>query len=181
MVLFLLTALPLPARSGILSGMSTPPPLRFVLAHPAHFIACGLGSGLSMWAPGTAGTAFAWLTYGMIKPGFSDMGFLAFLAVAFVVGVWACQRTGRALGVVDHGSIVWDEIVPFWLVLLFTPPTFVWQAAAFGLFRLFDITKPWPASYFDTEVKNGFGVMMDDVCAAGFSLLVLAVAKFILG
>ena len=161
--------------------MSTPPPVRFLLAHPAHLVACGFGSGLSIWAPGTAGTLFAWATYGLIRPGFSDMGFLAFLVAAFVAGFWFCQRTGRALGVADHGSIVWDEIVPFWLVLLLTPPTFLWQAAAFGLFRLFDITKPWPACYFDQHQKNGFGVMMDDLCAAGYALLVLALAKFILG
>lgn len=161
--------------------MSSPPPIRFLLSHPAHFIACGLGSGLSQWAPGTVGTLFAWLSYGHIRPYFSDGGFLAFLAVAFVLGFWVCQRTGRALGVADHGSIVWDEIVPFWLVLLMTPATFWWQAAAFGLFRLFDITKPWPASYFDRQQKNGFGVMMDDLCAALYALLVLAIGKFILG
>jgi phosphatidylglycerophosphatase A len=119
--------------------------------------------------------------YGFLRPHFSDLGFFVFLLGAFIFGFWVCQRTGRALGVPDHGSIVWDEIVPFWLVLFLTPPSFLWQAAAFGLFRLFDITKPWPASYFDQHQKNGFGVMMDDLVAAGFSLLVLATAKFFLG
>jgi phosphatidylglycerophosphatase A len=161
--------------------MASPPPICFLLAHPAHFIACGLGSGLSSVAPGTVGTAFAWVSYGFLRPHFSDLGFFVFLVAAFISGFWACQRAGRALGVPDHGSIVWDEIVPFWLVLFLTPPAFLWQAAAFGLFRLFDITKPWPASYFDQHQKNGFGVMMDDLVAAGFSLLALATAKFILG
>lgn len=161
--------------------MSTPPSIRFLLAHPAHFFACGLGSGLSMWAPGTVGTAFAWASYGLIKPWFTDMGFLAFLAAAFVFGFWACQRTGRALGVVDHGSIVWDEIVPFWAALLIAPQEILWQLAAFLWFRFYDIVKPQPAKFFDSEVKNGFGVMMDDLCAAGYALLVLAAAKFILG
>ncbi len=161
--------------------MSTPPSLRFLLAHPAHFVACGLGSGLSTVAPGTVGTAFAWVSYELIRPFFSDAAFLGFLALAFVLGVFACQITGHDLNEHDHGSIVWDEIVPFWLVLLLTPASFVWQAAAFALFRVADIFKPWPASFFDQKVKNGFGVMMDDLCAAAYALLALAGAKFWVG
>ncbi len=87
---------------------------------------------------------------------------------------------GRAIGDPDHGSIVWDEIVPFWLVLAMTPDTWLWQATAFALFRYFDITKPQPARYFDTHVKNGFGVMADDLIAAGYTLLVLALIKIML-
>jgi phosphatidylglycerophosphatase A len=102
-----------------------------------------------------------------------------FLLASLVVGVIACERAGRALGVHDHGAIVWDEIVPFWLVLFLIPGGLLWQGAAFALFRLFDITKPWPASYFDREVKNGFGVMADDVVAAFFTLLTLAVVATI--
>lgn len=161
--------------------MSSPPPIRFLFAHPAHFIACGLGSGLSQWAPGTVGTLFGWVSFALLKPHFSDPAFLGFLAIAFVLGIFACQIAGRALGEADHGSIVWDEIVPFWFVLLLTPPGILWQTLAFGLFRLFDITKPWPASYFDRHQKNGFGVMMDDLCAAGFSVLALALIRFFVG
>jgi phosphatidylglycerophosphatase A len=106
-----------------------------------------------------------------------DPGFAIFLLLAFAIGVTACQITGRALGVVDHGSIVWDEIVPFWTVLLFTPDGLLWQLAAFIGFRFYDITKPYPASYFDQQVKNGFGVMMDDVIAAAYTVLTLALAK----
>lgn len=155
-----------------------PPPLKFLLGHPAHFIACGMGSGLSPFAPGTAGTLFAWLTYPLLRGYFdSDPWLAVFLLLAFAVGVAACQITGRALGVVDHGAIVWDEIVPFWAVLLFTPPEFLWQLAAFLWFRFYDIVKPQPARFFDTEIKNGFGVMMDDVIAAGYTVLTLAVIK----
>lgn len=158
----------------------TRPTFRFLFAHPAHFFACGLGSGLSPVAPGTAGTLFGWGSYLLIRPWFAELGFALFLLVAFVGGVLACHRTGIALGEPDHGSIVWDEIVPFWLVLFMAPPGWLWQAAAFGLFRLYDITKPWPASYFDDHQKNGFGVMMDDLCAAGFAIVTLAVAKYFL-
>jgi len=92
-------------------------------------------------------------------------------------GIWFIEVTGRHLGDPDHGSIVWDEIVPFWLVLLLTPTGFLWQLTAFLLFRLFDISKPQPAKYFDDHVKNGFGVMADDLVAAGYTLVVLALLK----
>lgn len=157
------------------------PDLRFVFSHPAHFLACGFGSGLSPWAPGTAGTLAAWLLYPLIRPQFSVLGFALFLLAGFVLGVFAAARTGRALGVVDHGAIVWDEIVPFWLVLLLAPPGWLWQSAAFFLFRIFDIVKPQPARWIDTHVKSGFGVMADDVIAAGYTLLVLALALKVLG
>ena len=158
--------------------VSKAPPLKFLLQHPAHFVACGLGSGLSPFAPGTAGTLFAWLTYPFLRMAIeSDLVFGIFLLLCFVIGVKACQITGRALGVVDHGAIVWDEIVPFWAVLVLTPPEFLWQLAACLWFRFYDIVKPQPAKYFDTHVKNGFGVMMDDVIAAGYTVLTVALFK----
>jgi phosphatidylglycerophosphatase A len=157
------------------------PPFKFLFQHPAHLVACGFGSGLSPVAPGTAGTAFAWATYAMLRGQMpTDAMFGLFLLLAFGVGVSACHITGRDLGVIDHGAIVWDEIVPFWAVLLFTPAGFWWQLGAFLGFRFFDVTKPRPARYFDTRVKNGFGVMMDDVIAAGYTILTLAVAKTLL-
>lgn len=152
------------------------PNLSFLLAHPAHFLACGLGSGLSPWAPGTAGTLAGWLLFPLIRPQFSDVGFAVFLLIGFAIGVFAAARTGRDLGVVDHGAIVWDEIVPFWLVLFMTPQSFWWQLFAFFVFRFFDIIKPQPARWIDNEVKNGFGVMADDVVAAAYTLLVVALA-----
>jgi phosphatidylglycerophosphatase A len=154
------------------------PPFKFLLNHPAHLIACGFGSGLSRFAPGTAGTLFSWATYGFLRQWMpDDAGFGIFLVLAFLVGILACQITGRALGVVDHGSIVWDEIVPFWAVLMLTPQTLLWQLFAFLTFRFFDIVKPPPAKYFDEQVKNGFGVMMDDLMAAGYTVFAVAVAK----
>ncbi len=144
-------------------------------------MACGLGSGLSPFAPGTVGTLFAWLLYPLIKPHFADGAFLLFLAVGFVLGIAACGRAGRDLGVADHGSIVWDEIVPFWLVLLMTPPTFGWQLAAFLLFRAFDIVKPPPAKRIDREMKSGLGVMLDDLVAACYTLLALALLRVVIG
>lgn len=157
---------------------SPAPPLGFLFRHPAHFIACGCGSGLSPVAPGTAGTLFAWLTYPFLRQWMpDDGGFAVFLGLMFALGVPACHITGVRLGEADHGSIVWDEIVPFWAVLLLTPASLVWQLAAFFWFRFFDITKPQPARFFDQRVKNGFGVMMDDLMAAGYTVLTLALFK----
>ena len=151
------------------------PDLAFLFAHPAHFVACGLGSGLSPFAPGTAGTLAAWLMYPALRPWFSEAGFALFLAAAFLVGIYAADRTGRALGVADHGAIVWDEMVPFWLVLFLTPPGLLWQTAAFFWFRFFDVVKPQPARWVDGNMKHGFGVMLDDLIAAGYTLLAIAV------
>ena len=98
---------------------------------------------------------------------------IVLVIAAFLFGVWACARTGRALGVPDHGGIVWDEIVAFALVLLFTPPGWPWIALAFALFRLFDILKPWPIRLADAHLKNGFGVMFDDLLAALYAIAII--------
>ncbi|MEN3372975.1 phosphatidylglycerophosphatase A [Dechloromonas sp. ZS-1] len=157
--------------------MAERPTLRFLLAHPAHFFALGCGSGLAPKAPGTFGTLFGWGSFLLIQPLFSDLYLLTLIAIAYLWGIWFIDKTGQALGDPDHGSIVWDEIVPFWLVLLMTPSGFLWQLTAFAFFRFFDITKPQPARYFDDNVKNGFGVMADDLIAAGYTLLALALLK----
>lgn len=158
---------------------STPPAPGFLLRHPAHLLACGFGSGLSPLAPGTAGTLFALLTYPLLRPIFDDFGFALFLLSGYFFGIAACHITGRALGEADHGSIVWDEIVPFWFVLFMAPASWWWWLAAFFLFRFFDIVKPPPANYFD-RIKNGFGVMTDDLCAALYAILCLAIASRLL-
>ena len=151
------------------------PTARLLLSHPAHFISLGFGAGLSPWAPGTVGTLLGWALYPLIRTPVSEFVFLALLASFFLAGVLAAERTGRALGVPDHGGIVWDEMVAIWLVLAFTPPTLAWQAVAVALFRLFDISKPPPIRWADRALKGGFGVMVDDLLAAAYSLLALAV------
>ena len=159
--------------------MPRKPTFAFLLAHPAHFFALGCGSGLAPKAPGTFGTLFAWASFILMRPWLSDLQFGALIVIAYLAGIWLIDVTGQALGDPDHGSIVWDEIVPFWLVLLVSPAGWFWQLGAFILFRLFDITKPQPARYFDQHVKNGFGVMADDLVAAGYTLLSLALLKLV--
>lgn len=155
----------------------TKPGLQFVFRHPAHLIAFGGGAGLSPVAPGTVGTLLAIPLFNWLEPQLAPWTFLAVLVGLFWVGVWASAVTGRALGVADHGGMVWDETVAFLLVLFFLPVTGYWQAFGFLVFRLFDILKPPPIRFYDRMLKNGFGVMWDDILAAGYTLLVMAGAR----
>lgn len=163
----------------ILPETVRPPNLRFMLRHPAHVIALGAGAGLAPVAPGTAGTLLAFPIYWLLASSFAAPVLLALIGGGFLIGMWACGATGRALGVADHGAMVWDEVVAFALVLVFTPDGWLWQAGAFLLFRLFDILKPPPIRYFDRRLKSGFGVMFDDLLAAFYTLLVLALIKLL--
>ena len=150
------------------------PDFKFLLAHPAHLIAFGFGSGLAPKAPGTVGTLLGLPLFWLIATLAPDLpNQIALIVATFILGVWACGRTGRALDVTDHGGMVWDEIVAFALVLLFTPAGWIWMSLAFALFRLFDILKPWPIRLADTHMKNGFGVMFDDLLAAGYAIAAL--------
>ena len=148
-----------------------------MLRHPAHFIAFTGGVGLAPVAPGTFGTLAALPIFWIAGPRLDPVVFLAALAALFAVGVWACAVTGRALGRPDYGGMVWDETVAFLLVLFFTPVYAYWQAFAFLIFRLFDIVKPPPIRYYERVFKGGWGVMIDDILAALYTLLVLAIAR----
>ncbi len=106
--------------------------------------------------------------------------YLAVTMALFGLGIWACAVTGRALGIADHGGMVWDETVAYLLVLFFVPDGAWWMVAAFLLFRFFDIWKPPPIRYYDRTLKSGFGVMFDDLIAAAYTLLVLAGAQVLL-
>jgi phosphatidylglycerophosphatase A len=150
---------------------------RFVTAHPAHFLAFGFGSGLAPFAPGTFGSLVAIPLTLWLLPAYGDLGYGLILAGAFVIGVWACEITGRRLGVADHGGIVWDEVVAMMLVLWMVPLSPGWIVVAFLLFRLFDIIKLPPAKQIDANWKNGFGVMMDDIAAALHTLIILAILQ----
>jgi phosphatidylglycerophosphatase A len=154
--------------------MRSAPTLKFLFSHPAHFIALGFGAGLSPVAPGTVGTLVALPLAWLLRAYTDDLGFLVSVAMAFAVGIWAADRTGRDLGVPDHGAIVWDEVAAFLLVLFFVGTEPLRQALAFLLFRAFDVVKPPPARFIDREWHHGFGVMADDIVAAFYALLVLA-------
>ncbi|MFZ6863897.1 phosphatidylglycerophosphatase A [Undibacterium sp. Ji67W] len=157
---------------------------RFMFSHPAHLLAQGFGSGLSRIMPGTAGTLLAWLVFDLFSIRWPDFftptNWLWVVVIGFFIGVWACKVTGKNIGVADHGSMVWDEIIAFWLVLLLvTPADLKTQLYAFIVFRFFDMVKPPPIRYFDQRFKGGFGVMFDDIVAAFFTLLSFAVWRHI--
>jgi phosphatidylglycerophosphatase A len=157
----------------------------FLFAHPAHLIALGFGSGLSPIAPGTAGTLFAWLT-GWLLALWLPPAALGWLALAALLGGWWASRVAaRALDVADPSCVVIDEIAAFWLVLwALLPASIWWQAAAFGLFRLFDALKPGPVGWADRALhgpgwRGALGIMLDDLVAAALTLLALALAVWL--
>ncbi|MEI7036483.1 phosphatidylglycerophosphatase A [Fulvimonas yonginensis] len=160
----------------------TPAQRRRLLASPAGWIACGLGSGLAPVAQGTFGSLAAllpWLWLRTLSPSL----YVAALALAFALGVWACNVAGRALDVDDHRSLVWDEFVGQWLALLpllWLPAPGWMVAAGFVLFRLFDVWKPWPIGWLDRHLKGGLGVMADDAVAGALAGIVLALAAAII-
>ncbi len=156
------------------------PGFAFVYAHPAHFVALGFGAGASRFAPGTVGTLLAFPLWWLIGPGYSSLQILAIVVLLFGIGVWACELTGQHLGMQDHGAMCWDEVVAFLGVLAVVPDDPAWQLAAFFVFRAFDVVKPPPIREFERRVKGGLGVMLDDVLAAGYTLVLLAIAKRVL-
>jgi phosphatidylglycerophosphatase A len=156
--------------------IASPPTAAFAFSHPAHAIALGFGAGLARFAPGTFGTLAAW-PVGWLAAALHPLAICAALATLFFLGVWACAVTGRDLGAHDHGAMVWDEFVAFLVVLAIVPRELGWQAGAFVLFRAFDIAKPPPIRWCERRYRGGFGAMLDDLIAAGYTLIALAAAK----
>jgi len=153
------------------------PSAAFMRRRLSRLLAFGFGAGLSPVAPGTVGTLWAWAAWLVMQLWLPESVLLMMLPFAFLAGVWACGRTAQDMGVADHGAMVWDEVVAFWMVLAMAPAGFGAQFAAFVLFRFFDIVKPPPIRHFDATVPGGFGVMFDDLLAAFYTLLVLALWK----
>ncbi len=170
-----LTPRPMPAAPASARGVSRAPSLAFMLAHPAHGIALGLGSGLLRPGPGTWGTLAGWAMFVAIGDALPTTGWWLVIAATFLLGAACAQRTGAALGRPDHGAIVIDEVVAIWIVLLMVPPTWVAQVAGVVLFRVFDIAKPPPIRALDRRFKHGIGVMADDIVAAFYTLVVMAI------
>ncbi len=155
-------------------GVRAPAPFR----SPVQFLAFGFGSGLSPKAPGTAGTAMAvpcyWLLSGLDLAAYS----LVVLAAA-LAGIWICGAASRELGVHDHGGIVWDEFVGYWITLWALPADWLWVIIGFVVFRVYDIAKPWPIGWLDRRVDGGFGIMIDDVLAGVMACATLHLALWL--
>jgi phosphatidylglycerophosphatase A len=175
-----------------MTGAPVRPTAAFMWRHPARWIALGFGSGLAPKAPGTVGTLWAWLAFWALSPWLNDRGWALVMLAGTAIGWWACTRCAQHLNTPDPGSIVWDEVLAFWLVLwLIAPANFMGQLVAFALFRFFDAAKPGPVGWADRLFKSergapigwrqGLGVLVDDFVAAGCTLGVIALYRFLMG
>jgi len=173
------------------------PSFKWVFQTAGRTLAFGFGSGLSPIAPGTAGTLWAWAAFLLGEYFLSTEDFLWIIGGGILLGCWVCGHASEELGKKDYGGIVWDEIIAFWLVLIFIMPTNIWmQASAFVIFRFFDAVKPGPVGMIDRYFKNiegdnspssitqiiwrGFGIMVDDLAAAFFTLLIMALLQVLM-
>ena len=173
---------------------STPiPSFKWVFSKPSRALAFGMGSGLAPFAPGTAGTLWAWAAFLIGEYFLSTEAWLWVIGIGILLGCWICGQVSEELGKKDFGGIVWDEVVAFWLVLIFIIPASLWvQILAFALFRFFDAVKPGPIGMIDRHFKHleggdnsspsnlglilwrGFGIIADDLAAAFFTLFTIA-------
>lgn len=147
-------------------------PTARLLRNPAHLLSFGFGSGLAPKAPGTFGTLAAVPLY-LLLSGVSLPVYLAVVLLGALLGIWLCGYTAHHLGEHDHPSIVWDEVVGYFITMIAAPAGWLWLLLGFLLFRLFDILKPWPIRWVDRHVHGGFGIMLDDVLAGAMAWLVL--------
>lgn len=158
--------------------MSNNPLSHIKLSNPWHLLATGFGSGLSPIVPGTAGT-LASVPFYLLLANLPLWLYLLVLVVASIVGISICSKTSHDMGVHDHGSIVWDEFVGFWITMVMVPVLHLpildwhWIAAGFVYFRFFDMLKPWPICWFDKNIHGGLGIMIDDIIAGVAAGIVL--------
>lgn len=146
---------------------------RTVLHDPVHWLPFGLGAGLLPVAPGTWGSFFAAVLFLLVPPLPSAAQWLG-IGVAFLVGVWLCGVSARRLGIHDHPGIVFDEVVAMWATLALLPRGTAWTTAAFFVFRIMDVWKPWPIREADHRIPGGLGIMLDDVLAAAYAAALLS-------
>lgn len=150
------------------------------LANPVHLAAVGFGSGLAPKAPGTMGTLAAIPLY-LLLTSVLDLElwqYIAIVAIASVVGIYICAAASKAMGVHDHGAIVWDEIAGYGVTMIAAPQGWLWVILGFALFRFFDIVKPGPIGWLDNNTHGGFGIMVDDILAGIFAFICIQILAF---
>lgn len=158
---------------------NTPTPRELAFGTPAGFLAFGFGSGLAPVAPGTFGTLAA-IPLAVVLKLLPAIAYWPILLLLLVAGIRLCSVTARRLGQHDPGSIVWDEMVGYWLTVAFVPLHWAWFLAAFVAFRVFDILKPWPIRWAEKRFEDGAGIMFDDIVAALYAILSLQVLALLL-
>lgn len=144
-------------------------------AAPHRLVALSLGLGLAPFAPGTFGSLGGLPLHLALAPLPIPLRVVAYAAL-LVLGTRAVGRTGRDFGEHDHGALVFDETLATALTLEFAPATMPGWIAAFSLFRLFDVWKPWPVNIPDERGSGGFSVMLDDLLAAVWAVICLRTA-----
>jgi phosphatidylglycerophosphatase A len=153
---------------------------RAILANPIHLVAFGFGAGLSPKAPGSVGTIVAVLIY-LVLPSMPPIIYAGLVLLSFFFGIWICGKTAEDLGVHDHGGIVWDEFVGYWITMFMAPSGLFWVLLGFVFFRLLDIFKPWPIKWADKELAGGLGIMLDDVLAGIMAALGMQAVVVLIG
>lgn len=158
---------------------STKPTLSDILKRPAVLLACGLGSGLIPKAPGTFGTLaaiplFLWMQH------LNILSYLLITAAFFVLGIWISAEAIKIFQRDDPSEVVWDEVVGFLITMIAAPTGWQWVVLGFVLFRIFDIWKPWPVSLADQKLHGGIGIMLDDVIAGIYALIVLKLIAYLI-
>jgi len=167
---------PLPA-----SGERETTRLGLPLRHPAVIVASFFGAGLLPAVPGSWGSLAALPLAWAIAALSGTIGLAVATAGLFGLGWWAAAIVTAEGGLEDPGWIVVDEAVGQWLVLLAAPRSLFAWAAAFVLFRLFDIVKPWPIGWADRHVRGGLGIMLDDLLAAVYAAAILLAIGWVAG
>lgn len=150
-----------------------------LLLNPLHFLSLGFGSGLAPKMPGTIGTLAGVLMF-ILLPVLDWKIYAGIVVLGLIVGIALCGYTAKALNVHDHPAIVWDEIVGYFITMFMVPKDWWWILAGFILFRIFDILKPWPISVADKQLKGGLGIMLDDVIAGIFALIIIQIILYLL-
>lgn len=144
----------------------------FDLKQPIQFLALGFGSGLAPKAPGTFGTLAA-IPFFLLLTMLTPLFYLIAVVLMSIVGIYICGKTAEDVGVHDHPAIVWDEFVGFFITMFMIPVSWTSVLVGFLLFRVFDILKPWPISFIDKKISGGLGIMLDDILAGTFALVIM--------
>jgi len=156
------------------------PPAVLGFRHPVSLIATWFGCGLIPGAPGTWGSMAALPLAWAITVLAGTWGLFCAVIAAFAIGIWAAGRYTQAAGLKDSQNVVIDEVAGQWLALLFVPLDPMAYFAAFISFRVCDVFKPWPANWADRTIPGGFGIMLDDMVAGAYALILMQIALYVI-
>lgn len=153
-----------------------PPVPEAVWQDPLYFLAFGLGSGAMPFAPGTFGTLLAIPFYLLLQP-LPLFAYIIFVIAFIIASSWISDRVSRDIHVHDHPGMCIDEFAGFFVTMINAPHGWGWIILGFLLFRLFDIWKPWPINVIDEKVHGGFGMVLDDIVAGIFAMIIIQIVK----